>query len=127
MKQSIKYLKILCNLAAFILILFCLIFILPKLIVFFLPFVIGFILSLIANPLVRFLEKKLKIKRKYGTFLTIVLVITLIVFACYGTGALLAAGIRGFMDYLPTMYENAGIELAAAFNHLQSLLHKIPA
>ncbi len=127
MKQSIKYLKILCNLAAFILILFCLIFILPKLIVFFMPFVIGFILSLIANPLVRFLEKKLKIKRKYGTFLTIVLVITLIVFACYGTGALLAAGIRGFMDYLPTMYENAGIELAAAFNHLQSLLHKIPA
>ena len=65
MKQSIKYLKILCNLAAFILILFCLIFILPKLIVFFMPFVIGFILSLIANPLVRFLEKKLKIKRKY--------------------------------------------------------------
>lgn len=127
MKQSIKYLKILCNLAAFILIVFCLIFILPKIIVFFMPFVIGFILSLIANPLVRFLEKKLKIKRKYGTFLTIVLVITLIVFACYGTGALLAAGIRGFMDYLPTMYENAGIELAAAFNQLQSLLHKIPA
>lgn len=91
------------------------------------PFVIGFILSLIANPLVRFLEKKLKIKRKYGTFLTIVLVITLIVFVCYGTGALLAVGIRGFMEYLPTMYENAGIELATAFDQLQSLLHKIPA
>lgn len=127
MKQSVKYLKILCNLAAFILILFCLIFILPKMIVFFMPFVVGFILSLIANPLVRFLEKKLKIKRKYGTFLTIVLVIALIVFACYGTGALLAAGIRGFMEYLPTMYENAGIELAAALDQLQALLHKIPA
>lgn len=127
MKQSVKYLKILCNLAAFILILFCLIFVLPKIIVFFMPFVIGFLLSLIANPLVRFLEKKLKIKRKYGTFLTIVLVIALIVFACYGTGVLLAVGIRGFMEYLPTMSENAGIELAAAFEKLQSLLHKIPA
>lgn len=113
--------------AAFILLLFCLIFILPKIIVFFMPFVIGFILSLIANPLVRFLEKKLKIKRKYGTFLTIVLVIALLVFACYGAGVLLAVGIRGFMEYLPTMYENAGIELAAALAQLQSLLHKIPA
>lgn len=127
MKQSIKYLKILCNLAAFILALFCLAFILPKILVFFMPFVVGFILSLIANPLVRFLEKKLKIKRKYGTFLTIVLVIALVVFVCYGTVMLLAVGIRGFMEYLPTMYENAGIELAAALEQLQALLRKIPA
>ncbi|MDE7313147.1 MAG: sporulation integral membrane protein YtvI [Eubacterium sp.] len=127
MKQTVKYLKIFCNLAAFILLLFILGYLLPKVLVFFMPFVIGFLLSLVANPLVRFLEKKLKIKRKYGTFLTIVLVIALLVFACYGTGMLLAVGIRGFMDYLPTMYENAGAELAAAFEKLQSLLHKIPA
>ncbi len=127
MKQSVKYLKILCNLAAFILALFCLAFILPKILVFFMPFVVGFVLSLIANPLVRFLEKKLKIKRKYGTFLTIVLVIALVVFVCYGTVMLLAVGIRGFMEYLPTMYENAGIELAAALEQLQALLRKIPA
>ena len=104
MNQSVKYLKIFCNLAAFILLLLFLCFLLPKFLVFFMPFVVGFLLSLIANPLVRFLEKKLKIKRKYGTFLTIVLVISLVVFACYGTGMLLAVGIRGFMDYLPTMY-----------------------
>lgn len=91
------------------------------------PFVVGFILSLIANPLVRFLERKLKIKRKYGTFLTIVLVIAAIVFACYGIGLLLLFGIRGFMDYLPTMYENAGVELNTALSQFQSLLHKIPA
>lgn len=127
MKQSVKYLKIFCNLAACILILFCIIFILPKIIVFFMPFVVGFILSLIANPLVRFLEKKIKIKRKYGIFLTIVLVITVLVFACYGIGALLMVGIRGFMEYLPTMYENAGIEIATALEKLQDLLHKIPA
>ena len=125
MKQSVKYLKILCNLVVFALIVFCIIFIVPKFIVFFMPFVIGFILSLIANPLVRFLEKKLSIKRKYGTFLTIVLVIAALVLACYGTGMLLVVGIRSFMEYLPTMYENAGIELNTALNQLQSLLHKI--
>lgn len=127
MKQSVKYLKIICNFAVFFFVLFCIIFAVPKIIVFFMPFVIGFILSLIANPLVRFLEKKLKIKRKYGTFLTIVLVIGLLALACYGTGALLITGIRGFMEYLPTMTANAGLELAAALDKIQSLLHKIPA
>ncbi len=127
MKQSVKYLKILCNLAACILAVLCIIFIVPKIIVFFMPFVIGFILSLAANPLVRFFEKKIKIKRKYGTFLTIVLVIALLVFVCYGTGMLLITGIRGFMEYLPTMTQNAGIELAAALDQIQALLHKIPA
>lgn len=127
MKQSVKYLKILCNFAVFFLALFCMAFLLPKIIVFFMPFVVGFILSLVANPLVRFLEKKLKIKRKYGTVLTVILVIALLAFACYGIVTLLVVGIHGFMDYLPTMYENAGMELAAAFAKLQGLLHKIPA
>ena len=31
------------------------------------------------------------------------------------------------MDYLPTMYENAGIEIATALGQLQSLLNRIPA
>lgn len=126
MKQSVKYLKILCNFAAFILIVLGIIFIVPKIIVFFMPFVIGLILSLIANPLVRFFEKKIRIKRKYGTYLTIVLVIALLVLACYGTGMLLVTGIRGFMEYLPTMTQNAGIEITAALDKIQSLLHKVP-
>lgn len=127
MKLYIKYLKILCNLIAFVLFLLCLIFIVPKVIVFFMPFVIGFILSLIANPLVRFFEKKLRIKRKYGTFITIIMVIGALVFACYGIGLVLIVGIRSFMEYLPTMYENAGIELNTALEQLQALLHKVPA
>ena len=69
MKQTTKYLKIFCNLAWALTVLLLFIFLVPKLLVFFMPFVIGFLLSLIANPVARFLEKKLKIKRKYGTML----------------------------------------------------------
>ena len=47
------------SMAAFALLLI-LVFLAPRLVVFFMPFVVGFILSLIANPLVRFLEKKIK-------------------------------------------------------------------
>ena len=63
MKQSTKYLKILVNLLVAVFTIVCLCFIFPRLIVFFMPFVVGWIISMIANPLVRFLERKMKIVR----------------------------------------------------------------
>ena len=38
-----------------------------RLVVFFLPFVIGWIVAAIANPVVRFFEKRLKIVRRHGS------------------------------------------------------------
>ena len=69
MKPTMKYMKILCNLISFLLLAAVIVFVLPKVLFFFMPFVTGFILSLIANPLVRFLERKIKMKRKHGTVL----------------------------------------------------------
>ena len=125
MKKSTKYLKIGANLFVFLLILCFIFFILPKILVFFMPFVIGFILSLVADPLVKFLEKRIKIKRKYGTVLLIILVIGALVLLCYGAGLALVIGLRGFMEYLPTMYENAAAELSEASERLQAALHRI--
>lgn len=126
MKQSTKYLKIFCNLAWALAVLLFIVFLLPKLLVFFMPFVVGFVLSLIANPVVRFLEKKINIKRKYGTMLIIVLVIAAVALLCYGAGAALAAGFRGFMEYLPTMSANAEIEIVAAMDSIERTFQKIP-
>ena len=126
LKQSTKYLKIFCNLAWALAVLLAIVFLLPKLLIFFMPFVIGFILSLIANPLVRFLEKKLKIKRKYGSMLIIVFVIAAVVLLCYGVGMALAVGLRGFVDYMPTMFANAGIEITAAVDRFEEVIRKIP-
>lgn len=127
MKPSVKYLKIFCNLAWALAVLFFAAFLLPKLLIFFMPFVIGFILSLIANPLVRFLEKKIKIKRKYGTVLIIIFVIAAVALLCYGVGAALVIGFKGFMEYLPTMSANAEIEIMAAIDHVENVVRKIPA
>lgn len=127
MKQSTKYLKIFCNLAWALVALLLLVFVAPRLLVFFMPFIVGFILSLIANPVVRFLEKKLKIKRKYGTVLIIVLVIAAVGLLCYGICAALMVGIKGFMNYLPTMTVNAELEITAALDSIESMVQKIPA
>lgn len=126
MKLSTKYLKIFCNLLSAVFILFLIVYVAPRLIVYFMPFVVGYILSLIANPVVKFLEKRIKIKRKYGSALIIILVIGVIVLICYGLGSALMIGLESFTAYIPTMYENAGIELTSAGNQLQALLDKIP-
>ncbi len=126
MKQSTKYCKIFCNLAFALALLLIIVFLLPRILVFFMPFVVGFVLSLIANPLVRFLEKRIKIKRKYGTVLIIIAVIAVVVLLCYGIGAALLVGLRGFADYLPTMTANAQTEIAAAADSIQKAISKIP-
>ena len=126
MKQSTKYLKIGGNLLTAVLVLLFLIFIAPKILIYFMPFVVGFILSLIANPVVKFLEKKIKIKRKYASVLIIVLVIAVIALACYGTIVILISGLMGFAENLPTMYANAGNELNMALERMESLLNKVP-
>ena len=119
-----KYLKIACNLLWAVFLLIFVFAFLPKLLIYFMPFVVGMIFAMIANPMVKFLEKR--IKRKYGSVIMIVLVIGLVVLACYGAGAVLAKGIGAFMAYLPTMSANAGTEFSEAINQLQQLLEKLP-
>ncbi len=126
MKLSVKYLKIVCNLLLALLILFLIVYVAPRVIIYFMPFVIGFILSLIANPIVKFLEKRIKIKRKYGSFIIIVVVIGLIVLLCYGICAGLVSGLRGFAEYLPTMSQNAQYEISNAIIELEKMINSIP-
>ena len=81
-----KYLKIACNLLWAVFLLIFVFAFLPKLLIYFMPFVVGMIFAMIANPMVKFLEKRIKINRKYGSVIMIVLVIGLVVLACYGAG-----------------------------------------
>ena len=126
MKQSTKYLKILCNLLLAVMITVFIVCVVPKVLGYFMPFVCGFILSLIANPVVRFLEKKIKIKRKYGTVIMIAGVIALVILACYGVMSVLISGLISFSVHLPQMYESAGAELNEAAAQLQIIFDKIP-
>ena len=70
-----RYAKAIVNIlvAVVVALLFCTV--LPKLLIFFMPYVIGWIIALIASPLVKFFEEKLKIKRKAGSAFVIIAVI----------------------------------------------------
>ena len=83
MRISTKYMKMLANLLLLATGFFLLLYVVPKFVVFFLPLVIGWLVSVIANPLVRFFEKRFHIVRKHGSALVIILAIGLVVFVLY--------------------------------------------
>lgn len=82
-----------------------LIFLLPKGLTFFLPFVIGWIIAWIANPLVRFLEKHIKIVRKHGSVLVICAAIALVVALLYFGGMFIGRQVIDLIKSLPRMYD----------------------
>ena len=77
------YLKILANYLLAIFVVWVLLYFGPKFVAFFWPILVGWIIALIANPLVRFLEKKLKIVRKHGTVIVIVFTLAIVIGILY--------------------------------------------
>jgi len=54
-----------------------------KLAVFYMPFLIGFIISMLVEPIIRFLMRKTKLSRKTSTFITLIVVLSLIVYLLF--------------------------------------------
>ncbi len=121
-----KYLRNLVNIVLFLVgvVLVCLL--VPRLVIFFMPFVVGWIIALIANPLVRLMEKRLKIVRKHSSALIIVGTIALIVLGGYGILSWLVREIYGFIGVLPDLYEALLGDLETTSVNLAGISEKIP-
>lgn len=105
MNQDMKSIvKALANLAFSLIVLLLCIFLVPRLIVLFMPLIIGWLISCIANPLVVFLESKIKIRRKAGTVVVIVVVIAVVSGIGYAACSVLFRQIHGFVKELPEMW-----------------------
>lgn len=104
-KQTRRIIKYIANLAVFVIALVLCITLLPKLIIFFMPFVIGWIISCIANPLVSWLESKIKIKKKAGTVVVIVAVLALVCWLGYTVAVILFRQISGFINDMPIVWQ----------------------
>lgn len=72
-----------------------------KLLRLFIPFVIGWIIACIANPLVCWLEKHLKIVKKLGSAITIIAVLAAIIGFIYWGGSKIINEVIDFISYLP--------------------------
>ena len=127
MKQETKaYWKALTNIVLALIGMVLLITVLPRMLSFFMPFVVAWIIALIASPMVKFLEEKLKIKRKAGTACVIIAVIALIVLIGYGIAAFLIDQIQGLMHDLPEMWEALQLQTREIGHSFSKLFASLP-
>ncbi len=127
MKQNTRtYCKAIINILLAIVGIIVLITIVPKVLSFFMPFVVAWIIALLASPMVKFLEEKLKIRRKAGTVCVIVVVIAVIILLGYGVIIFLADQIEGLMNDLPEMWKNLELEFAEISRSLSSVFRSMP-
>lgn len=117
-----RYSKALANLLVAAVIFLGVVWLLPRAFVFFSPFVVGWVIALIAGPLVRFFEEKIKLKRKIGSAFVIIVVIGLVVVLLYLIGAQLLDQIVGLVGALPEMWEGMSADLADIGSRMNVLL-----
>lgn len=122
-----KYYKALTNLAIALVVLLLVIFVAPRVLVFFAPFVAGWIIALIAGPLVRFFEEKIKLKRKAGSAFVIIVIIGLVVLLIYLVGSKLVEQIIGLLNELPAIWASAEADFHDIGKNLDVIYSKFPA
>src|SRR5699024_1066993 len=93
---------------------------------FFMPFVIGWFIALIANQLVRILERKLKVARKHTSMLLIIAVLAAIVGAFYLIGSKTAEEVGILIDQAPEIYSSIREDFQDAGKNLDKLLEELP-
>ncbi len=127
MKDKDIYKRIIVNfLVTIVAVVLCILF-LGDVLRFFLPFVIGFVIAAIANPMVRFLEKKLKVKRKYGSAIIIVLVLAAVIGVLYLIGYILVQELIDLFENSSALMEKAQNLLEELSDKLYGLYEKLPA
>lgn len=98
----------------------------PKLLRFFMPFVIGWLIALIANPLVRFLEKRLKIVRKHSSAVIVIGVLAGVILGCYFIITRLTMETVRFIKDLPDLYYDLEVEIRLMMENLSRLFQFLP-
>ena len=101
MKRWEIYLDIIMELLVILAGALLLIFVLPKAIVVLWPFVAGWIISMMAHPVIEYLEKKVKLPKKFGSAILIAAVITGIIVVLYFAVRGIALQVIGFIQDAP--------------------------
>lgn len=120
-----KYSKAVVNLAIAAFSFVALIYLLPRVLVFFTPFVVGWIIALIAGPMVRFFEEKIKLKRKIGSAFVIIAVIALVVMLIYFVLSQLMQQLMGLIGALPDMWEGMASDLNGIAGRIGEFFDKL--
>ena len=121
-----RYLRMILNIVIPFLGLCLVIFLGPRLLRFFMPFVVGWILALLANPLVRFLERRVKLVRRHGSMLIIIAALAIVISLFYGAGLLVYREMGSFLADAPEIYQSVIAEIEDALQYGRKLAEYFP-
>ena len=121
-----KYCKALANITVALIIFLAIIMLVPRVLVYFLPFVIGWIIALLASPLVRFFEEKVRWKRKASSAFVIIAVIALVVLLIYLIGSKLVEEAIGLINELPVMWAAVEADFTDISRNLSVFYERLP-
>lgn len=90
------------------------------------PFVVGWIIACIANPVVCWLDKKLKIKKKFGSALMIVLVLGAVIGLAYLLISWLVRELGSWLLSLPQLFEGITAEVNQITDNFSGVIQMLP-
>ncbi|MCI5640769.1 MAG: sporulation integral membrane protein YtvI [Lachnospiraceae bacterium] len=99
----------------------------PWLLRFFSPLIVAAVIAMIANPLVSFLEDKIKIMRKHGSMIVIALVLVLVAAVLSFTVWEVIVQISEWVVDLPDLYQNVIKGINESLTVLHGKMHFIPS
>ena len=126
MESVKKYVRMLLNIIIPVAGILLVLYLGPKLLRFFLPFVIGWILAMIANPLVRFLERRVKLVRKHSSMIIVIAVLAGLIGLIYLIGSKLILEGAAFAKDLPAIIESAAEEVRQAMGRFEGVFLRFP-
>lgn len=90
------------------------------------PFILGWFLAALSNPLVRFFEEKMRIKRKAGSAIVIILVISTICCLFYTLGHRLLREVLELLQVMPGMWQEMRVEFVAFTRKWSKVMDSLP-
>lgn len=98
----------------------------PKILKFFMPFVIGWIIAMFANPLVRFLERRVRLVRRHSSIVIVVAALALVIGLMYLLISRSFGLLQGFINDLPDLYQGIEGDVAQSMEQMEHLFQFLP-
>ncbi len=98
-----------------------------KMIVYFMPFVIGWFIAFIVHPVVKWLEEHLKIVKKIGSAITIIIVLAAVIGIIYLAGRKMFGELYGLIQNLPQMYGDFEAGVKNIVDTMSGIIEVLPA
>lgn len=98
-----------------------------KLLGFFMPFVVGWVIAAIASPVVNWLEKRVKLIKKWGSALIIIGVLGMVGLLIYLLASTIAREVVSLIQNMPEMYQDLESGMDTIGESLNGVFRLLPA